>query len=104
GRGTGMPPFRDKLSRDQARELVAFIRSFGPSPSRATRTSSDDFEARFQRLLSEFEDLSRRVRSLSHDGLPALDRPTEPAQSPATRQARPSRPQSSGDGSGETGG
>ena len=35
GKGTGMPPFRDKLTRDQVRDLVAFIRSFDPSPTTA---------------------------------------------------------------------
>ena len=30
GKGTRMPPFRDKLTRDQARDLVALVRSFDP--------------------------------------------------------------------------
>jgi mono/diheme cytochrome c family protein len=104
GRGTGMPPFRDKLSRDQARELVAFIRSLGPSQARATRTSPDDFEARFQQLLAEFEDLRRRSRALSTDAATNPSRPTDPALPPPTRQARRGEPQSRGDGRRETGG
>jgi mono/diheme cytochrome c family protein len=68
GRGTGMPAFRDKLSREQARGLVAFIRSLGPSPRRAGPTPSDDFEARFRQLLAEFEDLRAKSRALSAEG------------------------------------
>jgi mono/diheme cytochrome c family protein len=104
GRGTGMPPFRDKLSRDQARELVAFIRSLGPSQPHATRSSSDDFEARFQQLLTEFEDLRRRSRALSDEAAPVRKSQTEPSLPPPTRQARRNEPQSRGNGRRETGG
>lgn len=31
GKGTAMPPFRDRLNEDQARELVAQVRAFGRS-------------------------------------------------------------------------
>jgi mono/diheme cytochrome c family protein len=75
GKGTGMPAFRDKLSREQARELVAFVRSFGPSRAQATRRSSDDFEARFEKLVAEFEELRRRSQSLSSDASPAEKAP-----------------------------
>src|SRR5262249_28654454 len=34
GKGTGMPPFRGKIGREQARGLIAFVRSFSPSGSR----------------------------------------------------------------------
>jgi mono/diheme cytochrome c family protein len=98
GKGAAMPPFRDKLSREQAREVIAFIRSFGPSQARATRTSSDDFEARFRSLLDEFEDLRRRSRAISADATPIPDRPSEPALGPPTRQARRNEPQSRGAG------
>jgi mono/diheme cytochrome c family protein len=104
GRGTGMPPFRDKLSRDQVRELVAFIRSLGPSQARATRTASDDFDARFQQLLAEFEDLRRRSRALSDESAPVRKSQAEPSLPPPTRQARRNEPQSRGDGRRETGG
>src|SRR5215831_13371933 len=30
GKGSDMPPFRDKVAREQARVLVAFVRSFAP--------------------------------------------------------------------------
>jgi mono/diheme cytochrome c family protein len=104
GRGTGMPPFRDKLSRDQARELVAFIRSLGPSQAHGARTSPDDFEARFRQLLDEFEELRRRSRAISADASPLRNLPTEGALPSPTRQARRDERQSRGDGRPETGG
>lgn len=71
GRGSGMPAFRDKVSGEQARALVAFIRSFDPSRQPAIRRVDDDFEARFQQLVAEFEDLRRRSRALASDAAPA---------------------------------
>ena len=65
GKGAGMPPFRDKLAREQIRDLVAFIRSFDPSATSSTQTASDDFEVRFEQLLKEFQDLRRRTQELS---------------------------------------
>jgi mono/diheme cytochrome c family protein len=75
GKGTGMPTFRDKLSREQARELVAFIRSFGPPTTRAVRRSPDDFEARFQQLVAEIEGLRRRSEALSSDASATQEAP-----------------------------
>ncbi len=100
GKGSGMPPFRDKLSREQVRGLVAFIRSLGPSrPAPATRAPSDDFEARFQQLLAEFEDLRRRSRALSADAAPSPDQSPKLAP-PAARQ---NQAQSGREGRGEPG-
>ena len=83
GKGTGMPAFRDKLSREQARDLVAFIRSLGPATLRAAARPSDDFEARFRQLLTEFEDLRARSRA---------SRPRRPRPYPARRSHPRPRP------------
>jgi hypothetical protein len=32
GKGTGMPSFREKLSADQVRALIAYVRTFAPAP------------------------------------------------------------------------
>jgi mono/diheme cytochrome c family protein len=104
GKGTGMPPFREKLSREQVRELVGFIRSMGPSRAGAPRTSSDDFEARYQQLLAEFEDLRRRSRALSADPAPARKGTAERPPRPSPGHARRDGPQSSGEGRRGTGG
>ena len=65
GKGARMPSFAGKLAREQARDLVAFIRTFAPSPVRPVSTGADDFEARFRQLTAEFENLGRQIRSLS---------------------------------------
>ncbi len=88
GKGAGMPPFRDKVSREQARDLIVFIRSFNPSPIRAVRTASDDFEVRFQQLVAEFDDLRRRSQALSAETAPTPGTPPGPSTSPRTGDAR----------------
>jgi hypothetical protein len=73
GKGKSMPSFRGKLDRGQARELVAFIRSFDPSRAAGavagkppvSPPAAGDFEARYRQLRDEFDDLSRQMRSLS---------------------------------------
>jgi cytochrome c oxidase cbb3-type subunit 3 len=68
GKGTGMPAFRAKLGREQARDLAAFIRTFVPSFTPPPELPPDDFDARFQQLVQEVEDLGRQVRALSAAG------------------------------------
>jgi len=65
GKGAKMPSFAGKLSREQAHELVDFIRTFAPSYPRPMSTAKDDFEARLRQLNREFEDLGRQIRALS---------------------------------------
>jgi mono/diheme cytochrome c family protein len=96
GKGSEMPPFRDKFSREQVRDLVAFVRSFGPTPRRATRAPSDDFEARFQKLIVEFEELREKSRALSPEA--ASTRPGEPGPSTPPPGTPRNEAQSSGDG------
>jgi mono/diheme cytochrome c family protein len=78
GKGVKMPPFGGKVAREQARDLVAFIRTFAPSPVRPMSTGTDDFEARFRQLTEEFENLQRQIRSLSSSTPPT---PSSPAES-----------------------
>jgi hypothetical protein len=61
GKGTDMPSFRDKVAREQARDLVAFLRGFAPgSTPQPAAAPADDFEARFRQLMAEFEGLRRQ--------------------------------------------
>jgi mono/diheme cytochrome c family protein len=76
GKGTEMPSFRSKLTRDQARELVAFVRGFSPTTNRPTRARSDDFDVRFRKLEQELEELRRQSRALAS---PAPSAPAAPA-------------------------
>ncbi len=65
GKGTRMPPFRDKLTRDQARDLVAVARSFDVERRPPAETASDLFETRFRQLEQEFDRLRKQSKALS---------------------------------------
>jgi mono/diheme cytochrome c family protein len=76
GKGTGMPAFRDKVPRERAREIVTYIRTFAPGATREFASSSNDFEARFNKLAQEFDDIARQIRALSA-ATPTPARPVE---------------------------
>lgn len=65
GKGAEMPSFGGKISREQARELVAVIREFAPLPTRPVSRTTDDFEAQYRQLIEEFERLRRQSRALA---------------------------------------
>src|SRR5438132_10102794 len=44
GKGTLMPAFRGRVDEDEAQDLVAYIRAFGPAPQKAARPPASDFE------------------------------------------------------------
>jgi hypothetical protein len=68
GRGAHMPGFGDKLSAQQARELVEFVRAFGPAAARSADKPAGDFDFRLSQLQAEFEALRREYRSVSRPG------------------------------------
>ena len=71
GMGADMPAFDDRLSREEAREQVAYVRRFGPQQVAvipAGLAGDDSFDARFRALLREFESLARQVRALNGRG------------------------------------
>jgi mono/diheme cytochrome c family protein len=78
GKGAGMPAFRNKIQRERAREIVTYIRTFAPAATREIADSSNEFEARFNKLVQEFDDIARQIRALSA-GTPT---PTPPADVP----------------------
>lgn len=59
-----MPAFDGRISERQARDLVAFIRQFGPAPARAPRPTPGDFEQRFEQLEKEMQELKRQMHEL----------------------------------------
>jgi mono/diheme cytochrome c family protein len=84
GKGTGMPAFRGKLPPDQARELVAYIRTFAPGAAAVTASSTYEFEQRFNALAREFDELARQIAALSK---PESTKATNPPQSdPAAKK------------------
>jgi len=55
GKGSNMPAFQEKLSREQVRELITYVRSFNPAQQRPVVTGRDDFEGAISRA-------ARRIR------------------------------------------
>jgi mono/diheme cytochrome c family protein/uncharacterized membrane protein len=97
GKGEGMPPFRGKLTADQARELVAQIRTFAPAKgksgpdTRRESTSPSGFDEEFRRLEEEMERLRKQFHEASK-GASSRERP-EPAESPTrTEPPKPAAP------------
>jgi mono/diheme cytochrome c family protein len=64
GRGDEMPAFGDRLSAAQARDLVAFVRAFGPANPRKAEAAADDFDRRLRQLQQQWDDLQRQVQGL----------------------------------------
>jgi mono/diheme cytochrome c family protein len=64
GKGTRMPAFGGRLTPDQARALVAFIRSFDPTQTRHRRPSASDFQKRFAELQEQWDELERQWEEL----------------------------------------
>ena len=67
GRGAHMPGFGDKLSAQQARELVEFVRAFGPAAARPCEPARPGISTRgLSQLQEEFRIVWRReYRSIS---------------------------------------
>jgi quinol-cytochrome oxidoreductase complex cytochrome b subunit/mono/diheme cytochrome c family protein len=64
GKGTQMPAFRERVSDDQAQDLAAYVRSFGPAtPSSAMPAS--DFEKQFADVQAHWRELQRQLQELS---------------------------------------
>jgi mono/diheme cytochrome c family protein len=65
GKGGLMPPFRAQVGDDQAQDLVAYVRAFGPTRTAQTDTPADEFEQRYRELQDQWEELQRQLRELS---------------------------------------
>jgi mono/diheme cytochrome c family protein/uncharacterized membrane protein len=83
GKGTGMPASGKKITQEQARGLVAFVRTFAPSKkspientppskgSQATESSPTSFAKSFRRLQEQFAEQQRVFDELSNAPLTA---------------------------------
>lgn len=65
GKGGVMPAWRGRLSTEQARELVAFLRTLGPPGAVAGGAPTNDFARRFRELQEQWDELDRQVKALS---------------------------------------
>jgi quinol-cytochrome oxidoreductase complex cytochrome b subunit len=65
GKGTLMPAFRGRVNEEQAPDLAAYLRAFGPVPVTAPQAPASDFEKRFRELQGEWEEWQRQLKDLS---------------------------------------
>jgi mono/diheme cytochrome c family protein/uncharacterized membrane protein len=69
GKGKEMPPWREKVSEEQARGLVAYVRAFapasqGPGPDGRQKPPPDNLEERYRRLQEGLDELQKQLRQL----------------------------------------
>ena len=69
GKGTFMPSFRGRLSDAQIRDLVAYLRAFGPPPTTPAEGATD-FEKRFQKLQRQWDELEKQLQEVSPESRP----------------------------------
>jgi mono/diheme cytochrome c family protein len=67
GKGTGMPSFRGRLSEEEARALVAYLRKAAPPVEEVIvpAAAPDEFARRYRDLLKQLEDLKEHYRRLN---------------------------------------
>jgi mono/diheme cytochrome c family protein/uncharacterized membrane protein len=90
GKGKEMPPMRGKISEDNARGLVDYVRAFAPTAGKSPqkeREGATSFDERFRRLQEQMDELRRELRKLS-EGSPSR----VPAKPPESRQHKVSQP------------
>jgi cbb3-type cytochrome c oxidase subunit III len=61
GKGTLMPANRGRVTETEARDLAAYVRSFGPKGSGAVTAGTGDFEKRFNALQSQWDELNKEL-------------------------------------------
>lgn len=64
GKDALMPAFQGRVSADQARDLVAYVRAFGPPRTSEAKPPQSDFERRFQQLSQQWDELGKQLRAL----------------------------------------
>jgi mono/diheme cytochrome c family protein len=65
GKGALMPPWRGKLTTDQAHDLADYVRSFGPPDLLAAETPVSEFGTRFRKLSKQYDELKQQFQALS---------------------------------------
>jgi quinol-cytochrome oxidoreductase complex cytochrome b subunit/mono/diheme cytochrome c family protein len=65
GKGTLMPSFAGRVTDEQARDLAAYVRAFGPEKAARTEAPAGDFEKKFGELQDQWNELERQLEALS---------------------------------------
>jgi hypothetical protein len=64
-----MPANSTRISRDQARNLVAYIRAFGGIRSEPRPAATDaEFERSFRQLQKQWDELEKQMKNLKSPG------------------------------------
>jgi mono/diheme cytochrome c family protein len=89
GKGSAMPAFGDKLSRDQAKQLMMHIRSLAPNAEVKVHidsaAASTEFAEEFGKLQEEYQQLRDQLQRLSSDN-PGLSREPEASKTAVADQ------------------
>jgi mono/diheme cytochrome c family protein len=64
GKGTLMPAFRGRVNEEQAKDLAAYIRAFGPPSAAPSEVPAGDFERRFRELQDQWNELQKQLEAL----------------------------------------
>ena len=64
GKGTFMPANRGRITEEQANDLVAFVRAFGPVTSLAAKPQASDsgFEKAYRQLEDQWNELEKELQ------------------------------------------
>jgi mono/diheme cytochrome c family protein len=98
GKGEDMPAHRGKISEEQARGLVAYVRAFAPTTAKSGPRQQQEpdlasFDKHYHRLEQEMDDLRRRFLELSRTTPGgASSKPSEPGQHKLARPSAPTEP------------
>jgi quinol-cytochrome oxidoreductase complex cytochrome b subunit/mono/diheme cytochrome c family protein len=65
GKGTLMPAFRGRVNDEQARDLAAYVRAFGPAAATTPQVPTSDFEKRYRELQDQWNEWQRQLNELS---------------------------------------
>ncbi len=69
GKGTNMPPWRGKFTTDFAKDLIAYVRTFGPpdllTAGSAKSSTAANFENQIRALQVEWDEVERQLRALN---------------------------------------
>jgi mono/diheme cytochrome c family protein/uncharacterized membrane protein len=83
-----MPSWREKISQEQARGLVAHVRAFAASLPRPQAASPAGFDEPFHRLEEQMHELQRQARKVSQEAPGGA--PSQPPEAPQQGVSRPS--------------
>ena len=77
GKGKSMPAWRDRIGGERVRDLVDFVRTFGPPGLSTAGPPASDFAVRFRRLRDQWEDLEQQIQVLSRPSSGRTAQPTD---------------------------